>query len=780
MAVVDESQRVEAAVMADAVRMMRWLRIVPLAILAIGFVIQLFDPGKIVSTIQFQVFDFYQRQAPRIYEDPLAKTGTTIRFLDIDEASLAEKSLGQWPWPRTVLAQMLDRLKAAGTKAVIFDIQFSESDRTSPESMLLNLPTDEGWADARSRIGALESHDVVFARSIGEMPVVTGFILNSDKPVEGRPLPALKPSIIFRGDTETVERPEVVRWLNRYSGWSATLPGLEENAKGNGALNTVTDADGIIRRVPILLRAADEILPSISVEAVRVISGLRRLMIFMAGADDEANLGGSQGIISVVAGKTKIPTTYDGQMWVHFTTAQAERKVSALEVLGPNWSVEALGTRVKDAIVFVGTSAAGLRDLRATPLEGEIAGVEIHAMAAEQMLLGHFLERPDWIVGLERVLALVLGLFVIFGVRFLSAFWVGLVAVAAIAAAFGFSWWGYLDQRLLIDPVAPSIVLGLVLASAGIVKLMETEAERRAVRSAMSQYLPPSVVEEIARDPSKLRLGGDTRELTIKFADIRGFTAIAETFRTDPMQLTRLINRVLTPLSRTILDMNGTIDKYIGDCIMAFWNAPLDDPNHVSNACECALRMQAAIQKLNEQLDAEGFYKAHPIKRIAVGIGLNTGSCVVGNMGSDIRFDYSALGDAVNLASRYQSLSGQYGSYIVVGEDTEKRVADKFTFMEIDYLIVKGRADPATLYALMGDPSYAQRDDFKILNGVLQRLFKALRSRDWAGARAAISEGRQLPETDQTIFDTYEKRVDGYEESPPHDDWNGAWKATEK
>jgi adenylate cyclase len=349
-----------------------------------------------------------------------------------------------------------------------------------------------------------------------------------------------------------------------------------------------------------------------------------------------------------------------------------------------------------------------------------------------------------------------------------------------VAFALGSSWYAFTEWKWLLDPVAPSLNIAFVFASASLVKFMRTEAERRTVRSAFAQYLPPDVVESIANDPSQLKLGGQTRELSIMFCDIRGFTPIAESFRADPQGLTRLINRALTPLSREVLNHRGTIDKYIGDCVMAFWNAPIDDPEHATHACECALGMMDALVALNQELTAEGFYKSHKVNPIDVSIGINTGTCVVGNMGSELRFDYSALGDAVNVSARIQSFCGNYGFAIAIGEDTESIIADKFAFLEIDYIAVKGRATPTHIYALLGHAHVRETKTFQDLETTFQALFKAFRSKDWAGAREAIKVGRTLEHAPEEIFETYESRIAHYELEPPPANWDGAWSAKEK
>lgn len=766
MTVRDESSSVAAATMAGHSRVIKWLHWAPWLLLLLGLWIQATDPGHVMSTLRYQVFDYYQRAAPRPYEDPAAKTGTGVRFIDIDNESL--KRIGQWPWSRKKLAELAGKVREAGAKVLVFDIVFSEPDRTTPSLLVPELPdTDLEWSIVREKLQGLKSHDTIFAEALTQMPSVTGFILTGAK-LERMPDLKVNPGNV--GDEQAVN------YLPAFSGATSTLPEIEAAAAGNGSFNTIADADGIIRRVPILLALNGKMVPSISAEAIRVISGRRSIMAKTPGASDEANFGATRGVTKIQVGKTVVPTTEDGQIWIHFTPSEAARRIPAYRVLDGT----ADPAHLKDAILFLGTSAEGLRDIRATPVDGAMAGVEVQVMAAEQMLLGHYLSRPDWGPGLELIFAALIGLIVLLLMQRVSPYWIAAIALAGIATASGFSWWSYIDQRMLVDPVGPTVIIGMVFATSGIVRFMQTEVERRTVRSAFAQYLPPKVVEEIAKDPSKLKLGGTTRELTVMFCDIRGFTTIAEAFRADPQSLTRLINRVLTPLSQSVLDSGGTIDKYIGDCIMAFWNAPLDDPDHAANAARCTLEMQHKLEALNAQLDAEGFYVAHKVKRIGVGVGLNSGPCVVGNMGSDQRFDYSALGDAVNLSARFQTLSSNYGSYIVIGEDTEALIRDRFTLMPIDYISVKGRATPTNLFALLGGPEAKDGHVYKTVHPLLQRLFAAIKARDWDAARAVIAEGRALEGVDKTIFDTYEGRIATWTLQPAPKDWTGAWTAMDK
>jgi len=750
--------------MAGIAGLLRWLGLVPWAVLLLMTVFQIYDPGRILTGLQNQVFDFYQRTYPRIYQD------TSTRYVDIDEESL--KRVGQWPWPRTTVADLTKRLRDAGVAVIAFDMVFPEPDRTSPELIARGLPASVDWDATRAQLSGLPNNDAQFAQALTDSPAVLGFIMGDRD--TGR-LPAVKAGFAVVGDGKPAET------VRSFAGATVSLDVLQNAAPGSGSFNTLPDADGIVRRVPLFVAHADKIYPGLALETLRIAQRdetgrTPSYLIKTAGASDEIAAGDPNRIVSVKIGAFEIPSTKDGQMWVHYTNQTAKRGIPAWTILDGSANMAEL----EGAAVFIGTSAAGLLDLRSTPMKLDAPGVEVHIEAFEQMLLKHFIERPDWSPALELAFATLLGLFVLLTISRVPVYWIASVAIIAVVAAVGTSWWAFTEHYWLLDPIAPSLNIALVFAAASLVKFMRTEAERRTVRSAFAQYLPPDVVEQIAEDPSMLKLGGDTRELSIMFCDIRGFTPIAESFRSDPQGLTKLINRALTPLSREVLNHHGTIDKYIGDCVMAFWNAPLDDPDHARHACECALAMMDSLVVLNNELTAEGFYEAHKVNRIDVSIGVNTGVCVVGNMGSDLRFDYSALGDAVNVSARIQSFAGNYGFPIAIGEDTEEVVAEKFAFLELDYIAVKGRATPTHIYALMGHAHVRETKAFQVLNDALQTLFTAFRAQNWAAAKEAIAKGRAIPGAPEEIFELYEDRIAHYELEPPPPGWDGAWSAKEK
>jgi adenylate cyclase len=765
MAQRDATTRDSALAMAGIAGLLRWLGVVPWTVLLVMSLLQVWDPGSVLKGLQNQLFDFYQRTAPRPYTD------ASVRYVDIDEESL--KRIGQWPWPRTTLAQLTTKLQSAGVAVIAFDMAFPEPDRTSPDLIAKSLPADPTWDGTRTQLSGLPNNDAAFADALKQSRSVLGFVFTG---VDTGRKPVLKAGLAVVGDG----KPE--KTVTRFSGATVSLDVLQEAAPGSGSFNTLPDADGIVRRVPLFAEFAGKIYPGLALEALRIAQmdengATPSYLIKTAGASDEVTGGiDPNRMVGVKIGAFEIPSTKDGQMWVHYTSGGNARSIPAWKVLDGSADLRAL----EGAAVFIGTSAAGLLDLRSTPMRLDAPGVEVHIEALEQMLTRDFLERPDWAAGVEWAFATLLGIIVLLAIARVPVFWIAGVAIAAVAVALGVSWYSFTQWKWLLDPVAPSLNIAFVFAAASLVKFMRTEAERRTVRSAFAQYLPPDVVESIANDPSQLKLGGQTRELSIMFCDIKGFTPIAESFRADPQGLTRLINRALTPLSREVLNHRGTIDKYIGDCVMAFWNAPIDDAEHATHACECSLAMMDALIVLNQELTAEGFYKSHKVNPIDVSIGINTGVCVVGNMGSELRFDYSALGDAVNVSARIQSFCGNYGFPIAIGEDTEIIVADKFAFLEIDYIAVKGRATPTHIYALMGHAHVRETRTFQDLETALQALFAAFRTKQWDEARRAIAVGRTIHGAPSAIFDTYESRIAHYELEPPPEHWDGAWSAKEK
>jgi adenylate cyclase len=473
-------------------------------------------------------------------------------------------------------------------------------------------------------------------------------------------------------------------------------------------------------------------------------------------------------------GRAIVPTDWQGRVWLRDTGPVAARIVPAWQVMEGKGAIDDL----KDKIVFVGTSAAGLKDLRVTPLDTAAPGVMAHARIAEQIVLGEFLERPEWIDLAETIFLAVFGI----GLLLLLPRWgplaCALVAAVGIAAAFAVSWLAFTRHGLLIDPLYPSLAaLTLYLASSLLV-FLRTESERRRIRDQFGQYLAPALVERLAKDPSQLKLGGETRDMTVLFCDIRDFTSISETM--DAAALIRFINQFLTPMTNVITASNGTIDKYMGDAIMAFWNAPLDDPDHAPHAARAALQMLAELDRLNDMWAEEAKTQGKEPRRIAIGIGLNTGPCSVGNMGSDLRKSYSVIGDDVNLASRLEGQSKTYGVPIVIGENTRARL-DGFAALELDLLRVKGKQRPVRVFALLGDEKVAGEVWFRAVSEAQTAMLKSYRAADWSRASALLALCKRAAEGRlQTLWALYEQRIEDLRKTPLPPDWDGVTVARQK
>ena len=702
------------------------------------------DPAPI-EELRVRVFDTFQVIEPRV------KTARPVTIVDIDEKSLAK--LGQWPWPRTRLADLVTNLTTLGAAVIAFDIVFAEPDRLNPGAAaeLMRYLDDL----TRNKLRELPSNDQIFSDAIRRSRVVLGETalanvmseFDSTLPVTGFAMGGEDPA----------------PFLFEFPGLLRNIRVLETAAAGRGLITIKTERDGIIRRVPMLLRAQGAIMPSLSFEILRVATATPTIVIRSERA----------GVKSVAVRGLKIPTDRNGQLWVHFARHDPSIFVSATDVIDGTVARK----KIANKLVLIGTSAVGLYDIKTTPVDPAVPGVEVHAQVLESALTNGLLAQPDYAVGIELFTALALGLLVIAFVPLFGA--LTLVVVGASFAAFlvGMSWYFYTHHRLLIDFTYPLLSTTAVYLTLVFSSFVREQAQRRQIRSAFGQYLSPALVEQLAQSPEKLVLGGEEREMTIMFSDVRGFTTISESYKHDPQGLTTLMNRFLTPLTNAILARKGTIDKYMGDAIMAFWNAPLDDAQHQLNACEAAVDMLERIDVLNEERQREAQENGQSHIPLNVGVGLNTGTCVVGNMGSDLRFDYSVLGDSVNLAARLEGQSKEYGFPIIVGSKTALAVKEKFAILELDFIIVKGKKEPEVIYAIAGREDTAQSGRFQRLRNLTIEMLACYRSRDWDGALAAIERGRRTDDANtlELLYNLYEARILGYLKNPPPEDWNGAF-----
>ena len=715
-------------------------------VLLFGFAaLRIWDPHPI-QEMRVRTWDNFQLVQPRV------KTIRPVTIVDIDEKSLADPRLGQWPWPRTRIADMVANLTRLGAVVIAFDAVFSEPDRLNPD---IAADTFRGLDEVtREKLRALPSNDQIFAEAIRKSRVVLGesggpnvHTLDKDLPVTGLAMLGEEPQ----------------PFMYKFPGLLRNVDVLEQAAAGRGLFTIRPERDGIVRRVPMVMMAQGVTMPSLTFEMLRVASGSSTILI----KADKA------GIQSVAVKGFSIPTDANGQLWVHYARRDPSIYVSAVDVMDGRVPQD----RIAGKLVVIGTSSIGLNDIKTTPVSPAMPGVEIHAQVLESALTGAVVWQPNFGIALEFFGALILGLLVIaFAPNFGPITLVGVGALFA-TALIGTSWFFYSQHKLLVDFTYPLMSTTAIYATLIFASFVREQSQRRQIRSAFGQYLSPALVEQLAQAPEKLVLGGEQREMTVMFSDVRGFTTISETFKDDPQGLTRLMNRLLTPLTNAILARKGTIDKYMGDAIMAFWNAPLDDKEHQVNACEAALDMLERIDELNKEREQEAEESGQVFLPLNVGVGLNTGNCVVGNMGSDVRFDYSVYGDSVNLASRLEGQSKEYGFPIIVGSKTAMAVKDKFAILELDFIMVKGKKEPEVIYAIAGRDDVAQSGTFQRLRNLTIEMLACYRSRDWDGALAAIERGRRSDDGQALapLYKLYEARIRNYIETPPPADWNGAY-----
>jgi adenylate cyclase len=706
--------------------------------------LRVWDPAP-VEEIRIRTFDAFQRI------DPRTKTQRPVTIVDIDDKSM--EKLGQWPWPRTRIADLITELTRLGAVVIAFDVVFPEPDRLNPDAVAQSIRNlDE---ETRARLSSLPSNDQVLADALRNSRVVLG---ESGLPEE---ITALDKSLPVTGLAMLGEEPQ--KFMFQFPGLLRNVPVLEHAAAGRGLFTIRPERDGIVRRVPMIMLAQGLTMPSLSFEMLRVASGSGTILTRAEPA----------GIQSIGIKGIRIPTDKNGQLWVHFARNDASIYVPAINVLERNVSPAMIAGK----LVLIGTSAVGLNDIKTTPVSRAMPGVEIHAQVLETALTGALITQPNYGLVLELITAVLFGLLVIVMAPLFGP--ITLVVLGAVFATtlIGTSWYYYAQHRQLIDFTYPlmsttAIYLTLIFSS-----FVREQAQRKQIRGAFAQYMSPVLVEQLAQSPEKLVLGGEEREMTIMFSDVRGFTTISESYKHDPQGLTALMNRFLTPLTNAILARKGYIDKYMGDAIMAFWNAPLDDREHEINACEAAIDMLDRIDELNKVRELEAQEGGHVYIPINVGVGLNTGIGVVGNMGSDLKFNYSVLGDSVNLASRLEGQTKEYGFPIIVGSKTAMAVKEKFAILELDFIMVKGKREPEVIYAIAGREDTAQSGRFQRLRNLTIEMLACYRSRDWEGALAAIERGRRTDEANslERLYDLYEARIRGYQANPPPQDWSGAF-----
>jgi adenylate cyclase len=670
----------------------------------------LIDPPGLVDLGNL-VFDNFQRMGGGKF-DP----ATPVRIAAVDERSLA--ALGQWPWPRNRLAQLVDRLREMGAAAIGFDFVFAEPDRLNPQSLIALLPLTAETAMLKESFQTTPSNDALFAAALAKAPTILGLSLQS---TPGGALPAsAKVGFATAGD-------DPAPFIPAFAGAIAPLPQLAEAANGLGSVNWLPDHDQVVRRVPLLVRRGDTLAPSLALESLRLALGASTILIRSSNASGQSDFGAKTGVNSLRLGDVRIDTSAHGEIRPNFSPADPRRLISIAAILDGGVAE----SEIQGRIIIVGPTATGLGDIRATPIEPAMVGAEIHAEIIEQILANSLLTRPDWGQGGELVLALLLTLLVAAALPAMSPLAGGGCVMLIVSGLFAGSFLSFTMARHLINPVLPALAVAWQTLT-GMLALWRAEQNVKShIQTAFGKFLSPLVVERLAENPQRLVLGGETRELTVMFSDLRNFTQLSEGL--DAQELTALMNAYLTPMTDAILAAEGTVDKYIGDAIMAFWNAPLDVADHARRAVDAALQMRLELEAFNRRREAQSHQAGREFRPVQMGIGLNLGLCSVGNMGSIRRFDYSILGDSVNLASRLEGASKNYCVDIIASETVVKHAAG-VAWLELDSLKVKGRNAAVQIFTLAGDADFAQSEDFRAWNKAHRAMFAAYRAGDFEQA----------------------------------------------
>ncbi len=679
-----------------------WLAV----LLAIGdaAVLRWVDPEPL-ARLRLVAFDTLQQLQPR-----KADPAHPARIVDIDERSLT--ALGAWPWRRDTLARLVERLLELGAAAVVFDFVLPNAE---PDVLSSLPPAIRDAPDVRPLLRMLEalpSGEQRLVQAISAKPVVLGVIGRqgvSDSPIVPRA------GFALLGTDPARHAPFLPAVTNN-------TPRLQEAATGLGALNWFPEHDQVVRKVPMLVRLGDKLVPSLVAEAIRVSAGVATIAVRSSTASAETPFVQETGITSVRIGKRLVPTDHAGQMWLSFTPHDPERFRSAVDVVDGRVPRGEIAGR----IVFIGASAPGLFDMRATPLDTIVPGVEIHAQAIEQILSGGMLHRPDLSTGLEVVFTTVAGLVLAILVRRagpVSGAVMGAATLASVAAA---AWWARARLGYLLDPAYPALTLIIVYIFCTGFFYFHTTRERNQVRKAFSHYMAPSIVEELARHPEKLRLGGENRMVTLYRSDLAGFSKLSEELA--PPELVQLMNQYLTVMTDIIMDHAGFVDKYIGDAIDGVFGAPADDEEHALHAVMAALAGRSGLQELNAAA-----LPALQGRTLQQRVGLHTGVGIVGNIGSKRRFNYTVMGDSANLASRLEGANKFYGTTILASEATVDLAGPSIAWREIDTVRVVGRMAPVRVFEPMALASELTEDQASLMKVYAEGLHR-YRSRDFAGA----------------------------------------------
>lgn len=646
-----------------------------LLLIIVGCMALLLHNPLLAQGLRLAQFDQFQRWYPRPY------TPVDVRVVDIDEASL--KAFGQWPWPRSRIAEMVDVLASHGASAIVFDVLFSEPDRAQCNG------------DGDSQLAAmLVDKPVVLGATAYPLP-----LQDSPSPQHQPPSTAAKMVLPYRIVQVGAASPE--NWLHRFSDVVRPLPVLESAASGIGMLNQSPDFDGIVRRIPLLVQQDKHIMPSLSAEALRVAQGKSAHNYLLKTVEG--------GVEEVRIGKIAVPTTPQGEIWLHYTNYQPARTLSAYHVLNQTMDYQ----QVEGKIVLIGSSAAGLMDLRPSPLGYAMPGVTLHAMALEQILNQQHLERPLWAEALE-VLILAGGCLVVGWLGLMRPVRHTAVVTGGLLITLGTgAWFAFFSAHWLLDAINPALAMVLIFILTTSIRYWLVERQRRWLRVAFARYVSPNRVQYLIDHPEQLHLGGQRQECSFVFTDLAGFTPLLE--KNDPAHITALLNEYLESMLAIAFKYEATLDRFVGDAIAVLFSAPVPQADHRQRALDCAIEMDAFATSYARRLQAQGIHWG------MTRIGVHCGEVLVGNFGSKTLFDYRALGDPINVTARLETANKALGTRICVSQAILEGCSPIAT-RTIGRLLLKGKSQMlsvATLEATLDPLLCCPQADYQL---IMQRL----------------------------------------------------------
>jgi len=644
---------------------------------------------QVKEILRLKAFDLLlQSETKQVSQD--------VGVITIDEKAI--EKYGQWPWKRDILAEVIYKLREAEVGIIVLPILFSEEDRLGGDAELAEVLQ---YGVVISQVGTTQTNKNAVPRGVAKI---------------NNPMP----------------------WLYTWPGMLGPIPELGEKASGVGVVNTVPEVDGVVRRMPLIMRVGDETYPAMAIEVIRVAVGAPSYQI----------KAGEGGIIAMrVPGYPTINTDANARIWLRWNKEYETISLADIDQ----------ASKFKGRTVIVTPTAEGLNSIVATPL-GEKYMYEITANALQTVLDGKQIKRVDISALVEIAVAVLVGVMIIVATRFFPYWAIGITLALLYSGTVYASYLVFHRYSLLGDASWAVITLTVVGFHSVFNRFILEFQQKQEIKKQFGSYLSPHMVAQLQKNPGLLKLGGDSRELSIMFTDVRGFTAISEHYGEDVQGLTKIMNRYMTAMTQDILDNKGTIDKYIGDAQMAFWNAPIDDWDHAENSVRTGIKMLDSLKKFNEEVQQEG------IPAFGMGLGINTAEVVVGNMGSDQRFDYTCLGDGVNLAARLEGQSKTYGVLIVLGPETAKQVKGKIDVFELDCIAVKGKKIGVKIYTVAKESEHHRQ------------FLESYYGGDWKEALNRLDTAKKFHEDMTDYYSNMKARI----QAGKPKDWDGTYKATSK